>query len=141
MEQASTQTHFSRSVLAGLFAGIIATLLNLIFNVFYREYTLFPLNDIINVSSLIFATCLVLTIAGVIYHYMDQYIKGGTILFIVVFLILTLLLVRFDFHVQRSDNPVWNAEFSKLFLGVILISGLSTVLLIPYMVKKENSVI
>ena len=49
------QTEFSKSLLAGVFTGITATTLSLLFNAFFRRFIGFSLSDIINVSTIIFA--------------------------------------------------------------------------------------
>lgn len=141
MSNDSGHTFFSRSVMAGLFAGIIATLANLMFNVFFREYSGFPLNDIINVSSIIFATCLTLTVAGLLYYVLERYLKRGMWFYIMLIVVLTVLGIRLAFQVERSDNPVWNLDFSELFLGVIAISGACAAILVPLLVRRENGVI
>ena len=71
------QTNFSKAVLAGLFAGIAATLANLLYDYVYRDITSYWPSEIINVSSIIVATTLLLTVAGIIFHLFRQYIKTG----------------------------------------------------------------
>ena len=66
-------TRIYRPVMAGVMAGIIATLLNLIYDQTYRSSTGFSLSPLINVASIIFGTMLVLSIIGFLYALMDQY--------------------------------------------------------------------
>lgn len=126
------QTDFSKAVLAGLFAGIAATVANLVYDYIYRDITSYWPSEIINVSSIIVATTLLLTIAGIIFHLFRKYIKNGGTGYLIVFTVLTLLCIYWAMHVQRSIDPVVTEEFRQLLSGVVIISGVG-VLLIPYL--------
>ena len=127
------QTDFSKAILAGLFAGITATLANLVYDFFYRDVTGFALSQIINVTSIILFSTLLLTIAGVIFHLFQHYLKNGSRIYTVVFTLLTLISVYAGMHVQRSADPVITNEFKYLFLGVIVILGALAAFFIPYL--------
>lgn len=131
-------TEFSRSVLAGVFAGIAATLTILIWNFYYRGLTGFSLSDIVNVSSVIFVSVLFLTIGGLLFHVFHHYIKQGTIVYIVVSVLLTILAIYMLQGVQRSPNPTIAAQFRKLMLGVTIIMGVYWCFVIPYLYKSDK---
>ena len=142
MENDFQQLPFYKALMAGLFAGIIAATLCLVFNIVYREYTSFPLSIIINVSSIIFIVTLVLTLAGIAYFGISRlFQRGSMITYMTLFLALTLLCVRYAVHVQRSTDPVLSSEFSGLFEGIIIISGLFAIFFIPYLIKTRSNII
>jgi hypothetical protein len=132
------QTEFSKSVLSGLFAGIIATFASLAFNMLFRSITQFNPSAIINVSSIIIGSVLILTIAGVIFYFFQHYIKGGSILFRIFFLLLTAIATYFSMRVQRSTNAIVSKQFTELLSGIVLISGSFIIFYIPYLFNNEH---
>ena len=85
MNNGEPQSPFYRSLMAGLFAGILAAVACLAWNLFYRDYSGFNLSDIINVSSIIFIVILILTLAGLALFTLDKYIQRfGTIVYVIV---------------------------------------------------------
>lgn len=131
------QTDFSKALLAGLFAGIIATLANLAYDYFFRDITEFSPSQIINVPSIIMVSTLLLTIAGIIFHFMEHYLKGGKIIYVILFVLVTAYCLYESMHVQRSTDPVVTAQFQKLLAGVVLITGVGA-LFIPYLYSHDK---
>jgi hypothetical protein len=131
------QTEFSRSLLAGVFAGIAATILSLLYNTFFREFTGFPLSQIINVSTIIFILVLIVTIAGVVFHLFHHYLKNGTLVYQIAGILLTVLFIFGAMQVQRSPSAVLSVEFRELLSGIILITGLSVVFFIPFLFRHD----
>jgi hypothetical protein len=131
-------TEFSKSVLAGVFSGIAATLTILIWNFYYRGVSGFSLSDIINVSSVIFVSVLLLTVGGLLVHVFHHYIKQGTIVYIVISVLITILLIYMLQGVERSPNPTIAAQFRKLMLGVTIIMGIYWSFVIPYLYNSDK---
>lgn len=131
------QTEFSRSLLSGVFAGIIATCLGLVYNAFFRDLKGFSLSEIINVSTIIFTLILLVTIAGMVFYGFHHYLKRGTLIFQLAAAIVTALLVAGAMQVQRSPDPVISMEFRELLLGIIVITGICTVFIIPFLFKHD----
>ena len=127
-----------KPLMAGLFAGIIASFLNLVFDIYYRQATAFTLSQIINVASIIFGTLLLLTIAGVLFAIMELFIKRVTIPYMIVSILLTLLSIRFALHVHHAADPVLNTDFRGLLTGIFIITGVFGSFLVPYLAKKDN---
>jgi hypothetical protein len=132
------QTEFSKSVLSGLFAGIFATFANLIYNFIFRDITQFNPSSIVNVSSIIIISVLLVTIAGVIFYLFHHYIKGGNLLFRAFFLVLTAISVYYAMQVQRSNDATVSKQFQELLAGVIIILGAFIVFYIPYLFDHET---
>lgn len=130
-------TEFSKSLMAGVFAGITATVLALIYNTLFRDVIGFQLSDMINVSTIIFSVILLLTIAGLIFYVFHHYFKQGTVIFQVAAILLTVVLVMAVMSVQRSADPLIAIEFRELLTGIICITGACTVFIIPYLYKHD----
>ena len=131
------EIEFEKSVMSGLFAGIAATVLALIYNAYFRQYTDFSLSMIINVSSIIFALTILLTIAGIIFYEFHHFIKNGTLIFRAASLLITALLLFGVQYVQRSSNPAEAQQFRQLLIGIIAITGFCTVFLLPFLYKHD----
>lgn len=130
-------TEFSKSLLAGVFAGIAATVLGLVYNAWFREKAGFSLSEIINVSTIIFIVILMVTIAGLIFYLFHHYFRQGTILFRGAAILVTILLVAGAMQVQRSSDPLISKEFRELLLGIICITGACTIFIIPFLYKRD----
>lgn len=141
MEKDNFHSSFQRSLMAGLFAGLLATTLSLFYNVVFREVTGFPLIPLVNVSTIIFVVVFPPLLSGIVYHFMTLFLPSTKAWFILLIILLTLLGLWASLHVHRSDNPVWNTEFSWLLGGIIIISGLFSALFIPFLAEKENGII
>ncbi|MFL5740298.1 MAG: hypothetical protein ACJ75B_08770 [Flavisolibacter sp.] len=129
---------FSKSLLTGLFVGIIATLFCLAFNVFFRESHDFPLASIINVSSLIFAVNLIFLVIGLIYYGFVKKGRTGELFYKIVFVLLTIYFSWRALVVHRSDNPAWNQDFHWLMLAVVVIMGILAAFGIPYLFHNRK---
>lgn len=131
------QTEFSRSLLAGVFAGIAATFFSLLYDSYFRFFTGFTFSEMINVSTIIFALLLIVTLAGVIFYFFHHYLKKGTLIYQLVSLVFTIVLVILALHAQRSVDPVTSAHFRELLTGVIGITGTCTIFVIPFLFNKD----
>ncbi|HEV7621472.1 MAG TPA: hypothetical protein VGO09_07060 [Flavisolibacter sp.] len=131
------KSSFYRAMMTGLFVGIIATLLSLFYNVFYRERTGFSPADIINVSTLIFAINLLFWLIGIIYYLFTLAFKKGDLVFLILFLLIIILSVWKTESIKRSfDNEV-NVQFRGLLIGIVIIMGIGS-LLIPYLFHNRK---
>jgi len=132
------QTAFSKAILSGLFAGIFATLVNLVYNFIFRGITQFNPSAIINVSSIIIVSVLVVTIAGILFYFFNHHIKGGGIIFRIFFFMLTVLAVYYSMQAPRSSDALVTKQFDELLAGIVIILGASIVFYIPYLFDHEK---
>lgn len=130
-------TPFSRAILTGLFVGIIATFVCIGYNILYRGETGFPLFDIINVSSLIFLVNILFVVVGLIYYWLRLAFKKDLV-FVLVFVLLTVLFSWMAMHVQRSDNPLFNLEFHHLLLAMVIIMGAGASFGVPFLYRNKK---
>lgn len=132
------QTRLSKTLLTGVFAGIVATLINLAYDFFFRYFEKLYPSEFINVSSIIFATMLLFTIAGIIYFLLDKFVRHGNVVYIILFCVLTAVSFYAGMHVQRSSDPLVSQEFRGLLLGTVVVSGLLASFFIPYLSKHDT---
>lgn len=129
---------FTKSILTSLFAGIVATLLCLFYNIFYRNSSGFMLSDFINVSSLIFAVNLLFLLIGVVYYGFLKLSRFGNIIFMIAFLVLTVVLAIGADHIQRSVDPQLNTEFHQLFIPMVVVMGLLAAFGVPFLYQNKK---
>ena len=139
MNSNNLNTPLSQSIMAGLFMGIVATIVSLVYNIVFRENSGFQLCSIINVSTIIFSVPFVLLLAGFLYSWMHTN-KMKDVFFIVLFILFTIGCIYLDFHIQRSVDPTVNAQFRILLMGIIIITGISS-FFIPYLSTHETDII
>jgi len=137
-EDSSYLTPFSKATLTGLFVGIIATLVCLVYNILYREQTGFSLSEIINVSSVIFMVNLLFVVLGVIYYWFIRAFRKGAIWYAVALLLLTAFVFMKSLAVQRTADPLLNAEFQHLLAAIVLIAGVAGALGIPFLFYNKK---
>lgn len=131
-------TTFSKAVLTSLFAGIIITLVCLGFYIGYKETTGLPFSEMINVSSLIFFTNLLFLVIGLIYYGFLKLFKKGDLVYIPVFILLTVFFVWKASGVHRSDDQLLNMEFHHLLMGLFILMGLTASLGVPYLFHSKK---
>lgn len=120
---------FFKAMMTGLFIGIIDTIICLAYNIGYRSETGYIPSEIINVSSLIFAVNLLLTIIGIVFFFFLRFIRGGDVVYSIVFLALTTWLAWKTFTSVRFGDARLDSGWHGLMGGVVLICGISAVCL------------
>lgn len=136
--RSSYLTPFSKALLTGLFAGIAATFVCIIYNIIWRNETNYPLFNFINVSSLIFAVNILFVVIGVVYYWFIRYIRRGEIFFIATFIIITLLAIFKVAVIHRSDEALWNLQFHHLLIAMLVIMGISAAIGIPVLFHNKG---
>ena len=135
-------TYYSSKIytplMAGLFVGYIVRVLNLVYDVAFRNFTDFPLHELINVSTIIFATLIALTLAGTLYALFEKISRTAGTIYIVCSALFTAYCIYGSLHVHRSDNAVINGQFHNLLLGIVVITGLAATFAVPYLVKHND---
>lgn len=130
---------FHKALMTGLFVGVIDTLICLIYNISYRNYTGYMPSQFINVSSLIFCVNLTMTVVGVVFYAFHRTFKQGDTLFFVVFLLLTIFLLWKIVGSHRFDDARDNSNFKGLLGGIVLLLGVSS-LCLPFLNRSRKFV-
>jgi hypothetical protein len=124
---------FGKTVLTGVFAGIVASVICLAYNIIYRNATGFSLSDIINVSSIIFGINIVFLVVGLVYFAFQRVFKKSTLIFVAVFVLITLFCLWKTAGVNRSVEYEASVQFRGLLSGIVIISGICATLLMPFL--------
>ena len=138
MEEYFEKPALSRSILAALFSGLIATCIGLLYDVAYRGITQYNPSFIINVPSIIFGTLVASLVAGVLFYLCITYIKGGIQVFRLLFLILCVALAVVAFRSHYGGNLPAFKGFSGLLFGVDIIIGICIIMGIPYFFRHNK---
>lgn len=128
---------FDKVMMTGVFLGIIVTIVALAFDAAFLESTGFPFTSIINVSSLIFSITLLFMVIAVIYYGLSHWSKYGSIIFIGLFVLVTVLLLIKVANVHRTDNQHLNHEFRQL-LSIIILMVAAGAIFLPFLVNNRK---
>lgn len=138
MEKDFQKTIFYRSFMTCVFAGLIGTVLCMIFDLAFVQIMKFPLSAIINVSTLIFAVNIIFLVIGMLYYTSVALMKNGERVYIVLFILITGILLWKIQGFQRTDNPVVNTQFRYLSSGIIIILGLLAAVIVPLLYRNRK---
>ncbi|HEV2480572.1 MAG TPA: hypothetical protein VGS79_12940 [Puia sp.] len=129
--------NFDRCLLGGLFTGLIASLVAIVFNVIYRGSTNLIAFAVVMPISIFTAFPFFNLVVGGVYFLFVHNLKKGARLFIVVFLLATVLsIVLTRYTGSRADHLV--VEFKGLVIGLEVIEGVLGALLIPFLVNHPT---
>jgi hypothetical protein len=131
------QTDLSRSILAGLFTGIIATVGNLIFIFIYVRVTAVYTFNLMDGFTTIFGTVILLIVCGLFFYFFVHYLKRGVNIYRILVFLTTAIIV----YVGWKFHPGYSAispEFRGLFMGTQLIIGGLAAFLIPYLFRHDS---
>lgn len=138
MDNEDFQTPFTKAFLTALFAGIITSIICLIYNGVYRDQTGLEPTDIINVGTIIFAVHIIFLLLGILFYLFRLWKKTGETLYIVALLLLTAFLSWKSEGVVRSSNHDVTIEFRGLLLGIVLIIGISASVVVPMLFHNKS---
>ncbi|WP_153798008.1 hypothetical protein [Foetidibacter luteolus] len=131
------QTDLSRSILGGLFTGMVATFANLIFIFIFRRIKEFYVFNVMDVGTIIFGTMILMIVCGVIFYFFVHYLnKGITFYRIAVFLFTSAIV--FAALAFRPSEIVIPGDFRAMFIGTQLIIGGLAAFLIPYLFRHDS---
>lgn len=137
MNTEKNPTPFYRPMLSAVFAGILATLVCLAYDIIYRDETGFSLSGFINVSSIIFIVNIIFLIAGVLYAVLVGSSRRADVIFRIAFAVLILLCIWGAMGVQRSPIHEETVQFRGLLVGILIIIGAGMVA-IPYLFHNRR---
>jgi hypothetical protein len=132
-------TPFSKSLLTGVFAGISATFICIIYNIVYRDETSYGLFSFFNVSSLIFAVNVLFMFIGVVHYWFTNFIKrGGEMVYAAFFILVTIFLIVKIPGIHRVNDVTQNTEFHHLAIAMTLIMGIAAAIGIPVLFHSKK---
>ena len=131
-------TPFSKSLLTGVFAGISATFICIIYNIVYRDETSYGLFSFFNVSSLIFAVNVLFMFIGVVHYWFTNFIKRGELVYAAFFLLVTIFLIVKIPGIHRVNDVTENTEFHHLAIAMTVILGIAAAIGIPVLFHSKK---
>ncbi|HWB26197.1 MAG TPA: hypothetical protein VG738_11990 [Chitinophagaceae bacterium] len=132
------QTDLSRSVLGGLFAGIIAAMANLIFVFIYRAVQEFHEFNSVDVTVIVFGSLLLSIACGIIFYWFIHYLKKGMIFYRIAVLIVTIVIIYAGIALRGSVVGEVPADFRTIVIGTQVIIGGLALFLIPYLFRHDS---
>ena len=130
---------FVKSFLTALFVSIFAALACLTYDIIYRDVTGYSLSAIVNVSSIIFGSLIIVTLMGILYYaFVQIFGKAASTLYIVIAALLTILCAWKSEYVVRSGIPLETTQFRGLLIGIVLLLGVSATFVIPYLYSNKG---
>jgi hypothetical protein len=129
----------TRGILGGLFVGIGAAVLNLVFDIVYRKITGYEFSEYVNINSIIFFTIPTLLVAGIVYSLLVQFVKRGMMVYIILAVILTAVVAFIPLGPNMlPTGHAMPASARGLTLGVELITGIMGAFALPYFAEHPG---
>ena len=135
------QTGLSRSVLSGLFSGLVCAVLNLVFVVVYKSIVKFQEIYPVDITIIVFGSVLLSIACGIIFHLFVHYFKKGIPFYRLSVLAVTILIIYVGITLRHTVQDVVPFEFRFLVIGTQVIIGLFAAFLIPYLFRHENPIL
>ena len=133
-----TQTDFSRGILSGLFAGLIAAVANTVFVLAYRSMSSFYEFNGLDVTVIVFGSVLQLITCGLVFYLFVHYLKKGIMTYQIIVLLITALIFSAGIMVRRSVMGEVPNDFIVLVVGTQVIIGGLAALFIPYLFMHDK---
>ncbi len=129
----------SRGVLGGLFVGISAAVVNLLFDYLYRKFTHYQFAEFVNINSIIFFTIPTMIAAGIVYAIIKDNLKKGVWLYITLALVLTTVVAFIPLGPNMLPNgDALPSTARGLTLGIEIITGLMGAFALPYFAEHQK---
>lgn len=138
MEKDFEKKVFYRAFMTCFFAGLIGTVLCIIYDLFFVETLHFPLSSMINVSTLIFSINILFPLIGAFYYWSVKFAKCGEVAYVALVTVLSVLILLKIQTFQRTDNAVINIQFRWLSSGIIVILALLAVIAVPLLYRSRK---
>jgi Na+/melibiose symporter-like transporter len=132
------ETPLSKAVLGALLTGIIATILNLIYDHVYRGITNYYFSEIFSLYALIAVTILICMAGGVVYFLLNKYTGKGTLIYIILVVILTVVSLFMHITARMPDGNAISSGVKGLKTGIDIITGCSAAFLVPYFAEHSK---
>jgi magnesium-transporting ATPase (P-type) len=132
------QSDLSRSVLGGLFSGIVATVLNMIFVYAYRFISDFEDFQGFDLTVIVFGTLLLSLACGVVFYLFVHYMKRGVTAYRIAVFIITLLIIYLGLTLRQSIRGEVPMDFRIIVVITQVVIGGLAAFLIPYLFRHDS---
>jgi phosphotransferase system glucose/maltose/N-acetylglucosamine-specific IIC component len=129
----------SRGILGGLFVGILASAVNLLFDYLYRHFTHYQISEFVNINSIIFFTIPSLVAAGIAYAIIRKNVKSGLLVYIIISIVITAVVAFIPLGPNMLPNGQAMPSAARgLTMGIEIITGLMGAFALPYFAEHEK---
>lgn len=141
MKYEYVQSDLSRSLLGGLFAGIIAAFTNLVFVFIYRAIAKFYDFNVIDATVISFGSLLLGIACGLVFYWMVHNLKRGIPLYRFVVFVVTVVIIFAGIAIRRSVVGEIPVDFRVLVIGTQVVIGGLAAFLIPYLYHHHKMLV
>jgi hypothetical protein len=127
-----------RAIMTAVFVGIGVAFISLIFNIIYRSGGADFSEDLLNVSILIFGNLLLFLLIGLIYMTLNLYAPKADLIFILLFVALTILGWVAISSGHFAATAVENGRFQGMLKGLLLLIGIAATCVIPLLYHSRR---
>ena len=121
---------FSKAFLAAALTGFITTIINLIYNFAFRTITRFVPDFEFNITSITVSTMVTWMVIGLLFFLFLRYTNIKV--FMVTFFIIVLACIALTFFTHPSNHEFFYGN-NGLVTGFIILSGLNSLIILPYL--------
>lgn len=132
------QTDFSRGLLSGLFAGIAAVAVNIVFVLLFRSITQFYEFNGVDITVIIFGSLAECITCGILFYFFVHNLNRGISFYRVIVLIVTIMIVVSGIIVRRSVIGEVPDNFKYMVVGAEVIVGCFAAFFIPYIFRHDK---
>jgi hypothetical protein len=137
MERTDAPITLGRGLLAGLLTGLITAVIIVIFNILYRRSADFYAFEVVMPVTIFMVFPLFDLLAGGVYFLFVDHLHKGNLLFRTIFILLTLTGAGVTALTGQGETPALGG-FRGLVLGIELICGGLTAVLLPYLAQHPR---
>ena len=132
------QTDLSRGILSGLFAGLVAVVVNAAFVLIYRSITAFYEFNGLDITVIIFGSILQLITCGLLFSFFVHNLKKGVGFYRLIVVVITALIFFLGIIARNSIMGSAPDNFKFMVVGTQIIIGCFAAFFIPYLFAHDK---
>jgi hypothetical protein len=132
------QTDLSRGILSGLFAGLIAVTVNIVFVVMFRIVAAFYEFNGLDITVIIFGSIIQSIACGLLFYFFVHYLNRGVDFYRLVVLIVTVFIVIAGIMLRHSVMGDVPNNFKYMVVGTQVVIGGLALFFIPYLFRHDK---
>jgi hypothetical protein len=127
---------FSKALLAGALTGLAATVANIVYDIIFRSITRYMPAMEFNFFSITLASMIVLTLIGMVFFLFTRYFNYKAFIVTLIIVIIACILITAFLH-SDARQPAFYGNHG-LIAGFVIISGLLSLTLLPYLFRHPK---
>ena len=127
---------FSKALLAGTLTGIIATMINVIYEVIFRSITNYEPAAWFNFFSITFASVLVLMLTGMFFYLFARSNSFKSYDVAIAVIVIASVCITAFLHSDKSQTAFYGNH--GLVAGFVILSGILALTLLPYLFRHPK---